>query len=176
MWVSGSTVASVKSVVAPMAAPWSVVEKRQSQNRQSQNLRRLRPQSVNLNKLLQEAAEAEPVPDPKQSHELLIRLRAFFDWRLPGTQKSLWAIFVAVGYIVLNIIAYYVGVAGDPGMAVGYLTAANSFLVALPATRNSVFVLILGIPFDRTIMFHRWFVCAPPARRPPPLSRRGAAC
>jgi len=38
----------------------------------------------------------------------------------------------------------------------GDLTAANSLLLALPATRNSVMVWFLGIPFDKTILYHRW--------------------
>jgi predicted ferric reductase len=29
-------------------------------------------------------------------------------------------------------------------------------MVTLPATRNSVLVWILGVPFDKTIMYHRW--------------------
>lgn len=38
----------------------------------------------------------------------------------------------------------------------GYLCAANSFLVAIPATRNSVLLWLSALPIDQTIRYHRW--------------------
>jgi predicted ferric reductase len=64
-----------------------------------------------------------------------------------------------MSYLVLNA-AFFGFIEKFPGMngakLWGYLASANSLLVALPATRNSVLVWFLGFPFDKTIMFHRW--------------------
>jgi predicted ferric reductase len=38
----------------------------------------------------------------------------------------------------------------------GYLSTANSLLVAIPATRNSFLVWITQLSIDQTIMYHRW--------------------
>jgi predicted ferric reductase len=38
----------------------------------------------------------------------------------------------------------------------GYMSTANSLIVAIPATRNSILTLISGISVDQTIMYHRW--------------------
>ena len=40
--------------------------------------------------------------------------------------------------------------------ASGHLAAANSFMVAVPATRNSVLLPLLGVSFEQTIVLHRW--------------------
>ena len=42
------------------------------------------------------------------------------------------------------------------GHASGSLALANAFLVSLPATRNSVILLFLGVSYEQTIVFHRW--------------------
>jgi predicted ferric reductase len=38
----------------------------------------------------------------------------------------------------------------------GYLLGPNAVFVTLPATRNSLLFWLFGLPFDRTILFHRW--------------------
>jgi len=38
----------------------------------------------------------------------------------------------------------------------GYLTAANGLFVVIPASRNSLWAWLLGLPFDATITIHRW--------------------
>jgi len=75
-------------------------------------------------------------------------------YRIPKTQKSLFSVILAVGYVAVNIACLFV--ATDMSKAMGNLAAANSLLVSLPATRNSILVYLLGIPFDKTIMYHRW--------------------
>jgi len=38
----------------------------------------------------------------------------------------------------------------------GYLASANGLFVVIPASRNSLWGWLLGLPFDKTITFHRW--------------------
>ena len=38
----------------------------------------------------------------------------------------------------------------------GSLAIANAFLVSLPAERNSVLLLLVGVSYEKTIVFHRW--------------------
>jgi len=38
----------------------------------------------------------------------------------------------------------------------GYMATTSSLLLVLPATRNSLLGLLLGIEFDEAILFHRW--------------------
>lgn len=40
--------------------------------------------------------------------------------------------------------------------ALGTLIAANAMLATIPATRNSLLVFFFRVPFDKTIMYHRW--------------------
>eukprot|EP00475_Leptophrys_vorax_P041730 TRINITY_DN78775_c0_g1_i1.p1 TRINITY_DN78775_c0_g1~~TRINITY_DN78775_c0_g1_i1.p1 ORF type:complete len:982 (+),score=244.37 TRINITY_DN78775_c0_g1_i1:113-2947(+) len=79
-------------------------------------------------------------------------------FRLPRSQISLGDFLLAFAYFLVNIgfAAWWPARGYSAGKIWGYLATANSFFVALPATRNSVLVWLLGIPFDKTIMFHRW--------------------
>ena len=76
--------------------------------------------------------------------------------RIPKTQVSAGTIFVAFTFLCMNVVAFFFGYGTDNGAKAGDLVAANSLLVAVMATRNSVLVSLLDIPFDRMIMFHRW--------------------
>ena len=38
----------------------------------------------------------------------------------------------------------------------GYLASANGLFVVIPASRHSLWGWLLGLPFDKTITFHRW--------------------
>jgi hypothetical protein len=64
--------------------------------------------------------------------------------------------FLAYMFINLGYILWWPLPGYTPDVTWGYLAVANAFLVALPATRNSVLVYLLGAPFDKTIQFHRW--------------------
>jgi len=61
-------------------------------------------------------------------------------------------LFINLGFLVIWRLPFY----QDIGPNLGYLAAANSFFVMLPATRNSLLLLLMDMPFDRSIMFHRW--------------------
>lgn len=39
---------------------------------------------------------------------------------------------------------------------IGYLIVCNTALITLPVYRNSVFVLLLSLPFERALKYHRW--------------------
>jgi hypothetical protein len=60
-------------------------------------------------------------------------------------------LFINLGYVIWWPLQGY-----PPNVTFGYLAIANAFFIALPATRNSVLVYLLGVPFDKTIQFHRW--------------------
>jgi NAD(P)H-flavin reductase len=81
------------------------------------------------------------------------------NYRIPRTQFSALDLLIASVFVVINCL-FFVFINYFPGMYAGvmwgYLASANSLLVALPATRNSVLVWLLGVPFDKTIMYHRW--------------------
>lgn len=44
----------------------------------------------------------------------------------------------------------------DVGNAFGYIGCAYAFIAVLPATRNSVVTLLVRLPFERTVVYHRW--------------------
>jgi predicted ferric reductase len=80
--------------------------------------------------------------------------------RLPfsGSQTAIFdiVIFGIYAFINLGFIIIWPLKGFTPAITLGYLSIANAFLLALPATRNSVLVYLLGAPFDKTIQFHRW--------------------
>lgn len=43
------------------------------------------------------------------------------------------------------------------GRAWGSLAAANTLLLVVPAARNSILAMGLGMPFDQVVVFHRFF-------------------
>jgi hypothetical protein len=44
----------------------------------------------------------------------------------------------------------------DWGRGLGSLAAANAGLLVVPATRNSALTWLLGLPFDRVVVYHRY--------------------
>eukprot|EP00475_Leptophrys_vorax_P011954 TRINITY_DN18417_c0_g3_i1.p1 TRINITY_DN18417_c0_g3~~TRINITY_DN18417_c0_g3_i1.p1 ORF type:complete len:799 (-),score=179.20 TRINITY_DN18417_c0_g3_i1:62-2125(-) len=79
-------------------------------------------------------------------------------WRIPVSQISVADAVLGIIFLGVNLlfILYYKIPGYDFYLTWGYLASANSFFVTLPATRNSLLVWILGVPFDKTIMYHRW--------------------
>eukprot|EP00475_Leptophrys_vorax_P020115 TRINITY_DN27542_c0_g1_i1.p1 TRINITY_DN27542_c0_g1~~TRINITY_DN27542_c0_g1_i1.p1 ORF type:complete len:736 (-),score=147.42 TRINITY_DN27542_c0_g1_i1:3411-5618(-) len=95
-------------------------------------------------------------PQTKRSN-LEFHLSTFFK-RLPLSQVSLKDALFVMGFMLFNVsfIQFFSRKQFTAGQIWGYLAAANSLFVALPATRNSVLVFVLGLSFEKTIMFHRW--------------------
>lgn len=86
------------------------------------------------------------------------KLKGALNARIPRTHKSWASIISAVLYLAFNIILLVL-VGGEEQTIEnkwGSLAIANALLVAIPATRNSVLVWGLGLPFDRVIVYHRW--------------------
>jgi len=78
--------------------------------------------------------------------------------RVPHCRMSKIDLIVALLLIGLNLGAMGIGVYTGFSQAQiwGYLCAVNSFLVAVPATRNSILLWLLALPVDQTIQYHRW--------------------
>eukprot|EP00475_Leptophrys_vorax_P035025 TRINITY_DN5728_c0_g4_i1.p1 TRINITY_DN5728_c0_g4~~TRINITY_DN5728_c0_g4_i1.p1 ORF type:complete len:675 (-),score=152.69 TRINITY_DN5728_c0_g4_i1:32-2011(-) len=78
--------------------------------------------------------------------------------RIPKSHIAVGDIMLTIAFLGLNfaILAYFSLPKYVVGLTWGYLATANMLLVALPATRNSVLVWALGVPFDKSIMYHRW--------------------
>jgi predicted ferric reductase len=89
------------------------------------------------------------------------RLKLNYHWlhsKSPYSNCSNAQFFNAIGIIVINILYTTIGVFNGFTQSEiwGYMSTANSMLVAIPATRNSVLSWISGAPVDQTIMYHRW--------------------
>jgi len=98
---------------------------------------------------------------PKEPHSPMAnRFAAKLHQRVPeflGLQASSLTIITFIAFIVLNIILLFSVDLYEPlATRLGYLCAGNSFLVALPATRNSVLTVLINVSFDQVVMFHRW--------------------
>lgn len=75
----------------------------------------------------------------------------FTDYNVLDVCVALLFIFVCLGWIHL-----WPGADWQIRNSYGAVTSACSLFTALPATRNSLLAWLLGLEFDRTIMFHRW--------------------
>eukprot|EP01105_Mastigella_eilhardi_P018833 TRINITY_DN4392_c0_g1_i2.p1 TRINITY_DN4392_c0_g1~~TRINITY_DN4392_c0_g1_i2.p1 ORF type:complete len:1205 (-),score=276.71 TRINITY_DN4392_c0_g1_i2:2925-6539(-) len=96
-------------------------------------------------------------------------LSAPFCWRVKGGAWPVWSVAIALAYALLNIGWAVVWCKrwpqSDPkpvklseviARTLGNLVSANMLIAVLPATRNSLLVVLLGESFERTVMFHRW--------------------
>jgi len=79
-------------------------------------------------------------------------------WRIPFTSIRLSHTILFIGYLGLNLACMYIVPVSGPitGKYWGTLIMANSFISVLPASRNSLLTVITGLPFERTVAFHRW--------------------
>jgi predicted ferric reductase len=93
------------------------------------------------------------------NYSSLTFLSMLANYRIPRMHFSALDLLIGVTFCAINLLffAFLDSFPGlNAGLMWGYLASANSLLVALPATRNSILVWLLGIPFDKTIMYHRW--------------------
>eukprot|EP00727_Mastigamoeba_balamuthi_P011174 m51a1_g668 hypothetical protein (1481) ;mRNA; r:246843-252444 len=75
-----------------------------------------------------------------------------------------WGVLVAAAFVVVNVAWGMYWVLAWPNgdyleafaKVTGHLTSVAMLVSVVPATRNSVIVLLLGEPFERTLVFHRW--------------------
>lgn len=82
----------------------------------------------------------------------------WFHSRVPYLNISKIDILFATFIILLNAGCVGLGVLSgfNQSQIWGYLCAANSFLVAIPVTRNSFLLWVSRLPLDQTIRYHRW--------------------
>eukprot|EP00808_Paulinella_micropora_P029589 g83441.t1 len=77
--------------------------------------------------------------------------------RIPHTQWSLGNLLFVLLYLGLNALALYLTPLRplDYKNGLGSLAAANTMVLIVPATRNSILTWFLGLPFDHVILYHR---------------------
>ncbi len=93
----------------------------------------------------------------KKSNSSFARIQAVLHYRIPRSQFSATQIAVFVAYVLINVLCVtLVDRRNDGATRVGWLATANMLIVAVPATRNSVLVWVLGYSFDTVMVFHRW--------------------
>ena len=82
----------------------------------------------------------------------------FLRHRVVGSQFSVFDVLVMLLWIFINVGFLFIWNMKQWILAntFGYLAISNAFFVALPATRNSVLAFFLGMPFDKTILYHLW--------------------
>ena len=76
--------------------------------------------------------------------------------RIPRTQWNTGNLLVCLIYLGMNAAAILVNLSYGFGRAFGSLAAANTIVLIISATRNSVLTLLLNAPFDRVIIYHRF--------------------
>jgi hypothetical protein len=76
--------------------------------------------------------------------------------RVPHFDWSLGHVLTVAAYLALNYICLVLSPDQHFGRGWGSLAACNTMLLVIPACRNSVLGLFLGMPFDRVVVFHRF--------------------
>ena len=75
----------------------------------------------------------------------------------PSKPSSGLAILLFLLCLVLNVLWCVIAPNGASwATSLGYLASANGLFVVIPASRNSLWAWLLGLPFDQTITIHRW--------------------
>lgn len=78
-------------------------------------------------------------------------------YRLPYIDWSLGNMLTFVLYLAMNLICLFAAPGQNYGRSWGSLAAFNTMLLIVPATRNSILTLGLGLPFDHVVIYHRFF-------------------
>ncbi|PRP84216.1 ferric reductase-like transmembrane protein [Planoprotostelium fungivorum] len=71
--------------------------------------------------------------------------------RIPFTSIPLRHVILFVVYLAINLPS-----GPNTGKYWGTLIMGNAFISILPASRNSILTVLTGLPFERTVAFHRW--------------------
>jgi predicted ferric reductase len=84
--------------------------------------------------------------------------RVWLESRIPLLNISRIDLFIGICILILNIGCVVLGtrLGFSQSQVWGDLSAANSLLVAIPVTRNSIITWVTKVPFDQTIKYHRW--------------------
>ncbi|CAG8477268.1 198_t:CDS:2 [Ambispora gerdemannii] len=110
--------------------------------------------------------DAGIAPEAKKIHsQLLVIAHKIWNYAIfvfGFGDQSVGEIVIFQAYIALNLIFLYMSL--QPGESVNadftdrtaYLALANAAFIFPLATRNSAFLILLGVPFERVIKYHRW--------------------
>jgi predicted ferric reductase len=92
------------------------------------------------------------------THSNFNDLSVWFQSRIPFFHMSKIDIIFGSFIILLNVVCVGLGMMSgfNQSQIWGYMCAANSFLVAIPATRNSFLSWVSRLSVDQTIRYHRW--------------------
>lgn len=98
-----------------------------------------------------------PEPINAKSNKLIFRLYTIMNrTRVPYFEWTLGSILTVILYLALNIICLFVAPDNNLGRGWGSLAACNVVILTIPACRNSILALGLGLPFDRVVIYHRF--------------------
>ena len=103
----------------------------------------------------------------EKSHSLGNRLYVLFnETRIPHVEWSIGTLLIFIIYLGLNVLCLYVHSFYvkdfslyswyENGRSWGSLAAFNTMLLIIPATRNSILTLGLGLAFDHVVVYHRF--------------------
>jgi len=81
------------------------------------------------------------------------RIVRYGDVRIPHTSVCLQDAIVSFSWVLVNFC--FINPDQFPGQF-GYLIVANTTIVLLPIFRNSIVSLLIAIPFERSVKYHRW--------------------
>lgn len=75
--------------------------------------------------------------------------------RVPYFQWTLATVLTVVLYLLLNVLCLLIAPSHNYGASFGSLAVCNTMLLVIPASRNSILALGLGMPFDQVVVYHR---------------------
>jgi NAD(P)H-flavin reductase len=78
------------------------------------------------------------------------------DLRIPRTDFKVGNLIFFCVYLGVNVACLFFSSDDDLGRSWGSLAAANTMLLIVPATRNSILTWGLGLAFDHVVRFHRF--------------------
>ena len=124
------------------------------------------PRDKNLHNSIHSGLRKESlaIPDSYISEDLsekdktsIGRVLTFLTRRIPRSEWTIGQTLFLILYVVLNGAAF-VGSRNYESikLAFGSLTAVNTMVLVIPATRNSLLTWFLGVSFEKVILCHRW--------------------
>lgn len=94
----------------------------------------------------------------KKSNTFINRVQTvLYSYRLPFFDWSMGNVLIFIFYLLMNLFCLYISPSKDYGRNWGDLAAFNTALLIIPATRNSILTIGLGLPFDHVVVYHRFF-------------------
>eukprot|EP01124_Arcella_intermedia_P004549 TRINITY_DN1257_c0_g1_i11.p1 TRINITY_DN1257_c0_g1~~TRINITY_DN1257_c0_g1_i11.p1 ORF type:complete len:1135 (+),score=161.40 TRINITY_DN1257_c0_g1_i11:40-3444(+) len=98
----------------------------------------------------------------KHDSGVVASVKGILEYRFHSTQVTLGDVIAFTIFIGFNAAAFFLTKAEEwntingAAISLGSLVGGNAVFIVMFATRHSALVYLLGIPFDRAILFHRW--------------------